>query len=120
MQQTAGGLTLWTEGTTVDGKRKSVRGLTWEKQAKAQSHGCGPSVYCYCPMAKSRASKSMGPADRKVRWELSSLRWRAAPEDKNRSRAAWRCCIRSRTKNPRKRSAMPRHEIPNAPWRIGG
>src|SRR6266576_4422704 len=24
---------------------------------------------------------------------------------KNRSRAAWRCCIRSRTKNPRKRSA---------------
>ena len=51
---------------------------------------------------------------------LSSLRWRAAPEDKNRSRAAWRCCIRSRTKNPRKRSAMPRQEIPIAPWRIGG
>src|SRR5438309_922968 len=69
MQQSAGGLTLWTEGTTVDGKRKSVRSLTWEKQAKAQSHCCGPSVYCYCPMAKSRASKSMGPADRKVRWD---------------------------------------------------
>src|SRR5216683_361833 len=34
MQQTAGGLTLWIEGTTIDGKRKSVRSPNVEKTGK--------------------------------------------------------------------------------------
>src|SRR5258708_35276994 len=34
MQRTAAGLTLWTEGTTIDGKRKSVRSLHVGKTGK--------------------------------------------------------------------------------------
>src|SRR6266446_5627745 len=34
MQQTAGGWTLWIEGTTIDGKRKSVRSPNVEKTGK--------------------------------------------------------------------------------------
>src|SRR6267143_514956 len=34
MQRTAGGLTLWTEGTTIDGKRKSVRSPNVGKTGK--------------------------------------------------------------------------------------
>jgi len=92
--------------------------LTWEKWAREESHCCGRSACCYCRMTGWRASKSTEPPTRGIAWKgrVPSVMQRGTQQSFTR---AWLFCIRSRMRNPRKHSAMPRQEMAVASWRIG-